>query len=227
MSHNHFITIFAEAGERPQVKGRNHQQQYKRMKNTKNLGWIIAGAVVVVVVLWAISGYNGLVSMDEQVANKWSNVETQYQRRADLIPNLVNTVKGYAAHEQSTLESVVKARSEATQVKIDPANLTAEKIAEFQKAQGNVTTALGRLLMVAENYPQLKANENFLELQSQLEGTENRITVARKDFNDSAKEYNTAIRRFPKNILAGLFGFDKKSYFEAETGAEKAPEVKF
>lgn len=197
------------------------------MKKTKNLGWIIAGAVVVVIVLWAVSGYNGLVSMDEQVANKWSNVETQYQRRADLIPNLVNTVKGYATHEQTTLESVVKARSEATQVKIDPTDLTAEKMAEFQKAQGNVTSALGRLLMVAENYPQLKANENFLELQSQLEGTENRISVARKDFNDTAKEYNTAIRRFPKNILAGLFGFDKKAYFEADKGAEQAPEVKF
>lgn len=197
------------------------------MKKTKNLGWIIAGAVVVVIVLWAVSGYNGLVSMDEQVANKWSNVETQYQRRADLIPNLVNTVKGYATHEQTTLESVVKARSEATQVKIDPTDLTAEKMAEFQKAQGNVTSALGRLLMVAENYPQLKANENFLELQSQLEGTENRISVARKDFNDTAKEYNTSIRRFPKNILAGLFGFDKKAYFEADKGAEQAPEVKF
>jgi len=197
------------------------------MNKPKNLGWIIAGAVVVIVVLWAVSGYNGLVSLDEQMANKWSNVETQYQRRADLIPNLVNTVKGYATHEQTTLESVVKARSEATQVKVDPTNLTPEKIAEFQKAQSNVTSALGRLLMVAENYPQLKANENFLELQSQLEGTENRISVARKDFNDAAKEYNTSIRRFPKNILAGLFGFDKKAYFEAESGAEKAPEVKF
>lgn len=197
------------------------------MKTKKNLGWIIAGAVVVVIVLWGIGGYNGMVSMDEKVSNSWSNVETQYQRRADLIPNLVNTVKGYATHEQSTLESVVKARSEATQVKVDPTNLTSEKMAEYQKAQGNISTALGRLLMVAENYPQLKANENFLELQSQLEGTENRINVARKDFNDAAKEYNTSIRRFPKNILASVFGFDKKAYFEAESGAEKAPEVKF
>lgn len=221
------MATFAVAEGMATSEKNNHQQQDKRMKKTKNLGWIIAGAVVVVVVLWAISGYNGLVSIDEQVANKWSNVETQYQRRADLIPNLVNTVKGYAAHERSTLESVVKARSEATQVKIDPADLTPENMAEFQKAQGNVTTALGRLLMVAENYPQLKANENFLELQSQLEGTENRISVARKDFNDTAKAYNTAIRRFPKNILAGLFGFDKKTYFEADKGAEKAPEVKF
>jgi len=199
----------------------------KTMKTKKNLGWIIAGAIVVVIVLWGISGYNGMVSMDEKVSNSWSNVETQYQRRADLIPNLVNTVKGYATHEQSTLESVVKARSEATQVKVDPTNLTSEKMAEYQKAQGNISTALGRLLMVAENYPQLKANENFLELQSQLEGTENRINVARKDFNDAAKEYNTSIRRFPKNILASMFGFEKKAYFEAESGTEKAPEVKF
>lgn len=197
------------------------------MNVKKHLGWIIAGAVVLILLLWGVSGYNGLVSMDEQVSGKWANVETQYQRRADLIPNLVNTVKGYATHEKTTLENVVKARSEATQVKVDPIDLTPERLAQYQKAQGNVSAALGRLLMVAENYPQLKANQNFLELQSQLEGTENRITVARKDFNDAAKAYNVAIRRFPKNILAGIFGFDKKSYFEAENGAEKAPEVKF
>ena len=197
------------------------------MNVKKHLGWIIAGAVVLILLLWSVSGYNGLVSMDEQVAGKWANVETQYQRRADLIPNLVNTVKGYATHEKTTLENVVKARSEATQVKVNPEDLTPERLAEFQKAQGNVSTALGRLLMVAENYPQLKANQNFLELQSQLEGTENRITVARKNFNDAAKAYNVAIRRFPKNILAAIFGFDKKSYFEAESGAEKAPEVQF
>lgn len=197
------------------------------MNLKKHLGWIIAGAIVVVLVLWCVTGYNGLVSKDEMVSNKWANVETQYQRRADLIPNLVNTVKGYATHEKTTLESVIKARSEATQVKVDPTNLTPEKLAQYQKAQGNVSAALGRLLMVAESYPQLKANENFLELQSQLEGTENRITVARKDFNDVAKAYNVAIRRFPKNILAGMFGFEKKTYFEAEAGAEKAPEVKF
>ena len=197
------------------------------MNVKKHLEWIIAGAVVLILLLWSVSGYNGLVSMDEQVAGKWANVETQYQRRADLIPNLVNTVKGYATHEKTTLENVVKARSEATQVKVNPEDLTPERLAEFQKAQGNVSAALGRLLMVAENYPQLKANQNFLELQSQLEGTENRITVARKDFNDAAKAYNVAIRRFPKNILAAIFGFDKKSYFEAESGAEKAPEVQF
>ena len=197
------------------------------MNIKKNLGWIIPVAIVVVIVLWAIGGYNGMVKMDEQVQNKWANVETQYQRRADLIPNLVSTVKGYAKHEQQTLEDVVKARSEATQVKVDAENLTPEKLAAFQKAQSGVSSALGRLLAVAENYPDLKANQNFLELQSQLEGTENRITVARKDFIDTAKSYNQAIRQFPKNILAGMFGFEKKSYFEAEAGSEKAPKVEF
>ena len=197
------------------------------MSVKKNLGWIISVGILVVVVLWAIGGYNGMVKMDEQVQNSWANVETQYQRRADLIPNLVSTVKGYAKHEQQTLEDVVKARSEATQVKVDAENLTPEKLAAFQKAQSGVSSALGRLLAVAENYPDLKANQNFLELQSQLEGTENRITVARKDFNDTAKSYNQAIRQFPKNILAGMFGFEKKSYFEAEAGSEKAPKVEF
>jgi len=197
------------------------------MKKVKHLGLIIAVAVCAIIAIWTVSGYNGLVSMEEKVGNSWADVETQYQRRADLIPNLVNTVKGYAKHEQTTLESVVKARSEATQVKVDPENLTAEKMAEYQKAQDGVSSALGRLLMVAENYPDLKANENFLNLQAQLEGTENRISVARRDFNKVAKEYNTSIRRFPRNILAGLFGFEKKSYFEASEGAEKAPEVKF
>ena len=165
--------------------------------------------------------------MDEGVQNKWADVETQYQRRADLIPNLVNTVKGYAAHEKETLEGVVKARSEATSVKVDPENMTAEQMAQYQKAQNGVSSALSKLLLVVEKYPDLKANQNFLELQSQLEGTENRITVARRDFNGAAKEYNTAIRKFPKNILAGMFGFEKKAYFEAQEGAEKAPEVQF
>ena len=197
------------------------------MNIKKNLGWIIPVGILVLVVLWAIGGYNGMVKMDEQVQNSWANVETQYQRRADLIPNLVSTVKGYAKHEQQTLEEVVKARSEATQLKVDAENLTPEKLAAFQKAQSGVSSALGRLLAVAENYPDLKANQNFLELQSQLEGTENRITVARKDFNDTAKSYNQAIRQFPKNILAGMFGFEKKSYFEAEAGSEKAPKVEF
>ena len=197
------------------------------MNIKKNLGWIIPVGIIVILVIWAISGYNGMVKMDEQVQNKWANVEAQYQRRADLIPNLVSTVKGYAKHEQQTLEDVVKARSEATQVKVDAENLTPEKLAAFQKAQSGVSSALGRLLAVAENYPDLKANQNFLELQSQLEGTENRITVARKDFNDAAKSYNQSIRQFPKNILAGMFGFEKKSYFEAEAGSEKAPKVEF
>ena len=193
----------------------------------KNLGLVITIAIVAVVLIWGVSGYNGLVSMDEGVQNKWADVETQYQRRADLIPNLVNTVKGYAAHEKETLEGVVKARSEATSVKVDPENMTAEQMAQYQKAQNGVSSALSKLLLVVEKYPDLKANQNFLELQSQLEGTENRITVARRDFNGAAKEYNTAIRKFPKNILAGMFSFEKKAYFEAQEGAEKAPEVQF
>ena len=201
------------------------------MSSNKKIGCLVVVGILLFVIgpicTWVISGYNGMVEMDEQVQNSWANVETQYQRRADLIPNLVSTVKGYAKHEQQTLEDVVKARSEATQVKVDAENLTPEKLAAFQKAQSGVSSALGRLLAVAENYPDLKANQNFLELQSQLEGTENRITVARKDFNDTAKSYNQAIRQFPKNILAGMFGFEKKSYFEAEAGSEKAPKVEF
>lgn len=193
----------------------------------KNLVLVITIGVIAIVLMWGVSGYNGLVSMDEGVQNKWADVETQYQRRADLIPNLVNTVKGYAAHEKETLESVVKARSEATNVKIDPTNMTAEQMAQYQNAQNGVSAALSKLLLVVEKYPDLKANQNFLELQSQLEGTENRITVARRDYNAAAKEYNTAVRKFPKNLLAGMFGFEKKEYFEAQEGAEAAPEVKF
>lgn len=193
----------------------------------KNKGLIITVVVIVLVALWGISSYNGLVSMDENVSNSWANVETQYQRRSDLIPNLVNTVKGYAKHESQTLESVMQARSQATQVKIDPSNCTPQQLAAYQKAQGDVTTALGKLLAITENYPDLKANQNFLELQSQLEGTENRINVARKDFNDTAKKYNTSLRRFPRNIVASMFGFEKRAYFEAEAGAEKAPKVEF
>ena len=193
----------------------------------KKVTIIIIVAVVAVIAVWAISGYNSLVGMDENVSNQWANVETQYQRRADLIPNLVNTVKGYAAHEKETLEGVIAARSQATQIKVDPTDLTPEKLAEYQKAQGQLATALGKLLAITENYPDLKANQNFLELQAQLEGTENRINVARKNFNDAAKTYNTTIRRFPKNILAGMFGFDKRAYFEAAEGAEQAPQVQF
>lgn len=197
------------------------------MNIKKHLGWIIPVVIVVIIVMWGIGGYNGMVTLDEGVQNKWADVETQYQRRADLIPNLVNTVKGYAAHESQTLENVVKARSEASSVKVDPQNITPEKLAEYQKAQSGVSSALGRLMVIVEKYPDLKANQNFLELQSQLEGTENRINTARRDFNEAAKGFNTEIRRFPKNILAGMFGFEKKAYFEAEKGAEKAPEVQF
>ncbi len=188
---------------------------------------IIAIAAVVIIAGWAVSGYNGMVTSEENVNTQWSNVETQYQRRADLIPNLVNTVKGYATHEQSTLESVMEARSKATQVTVDPSNLTAEKLQEFQQAQGEISSALGRLLAITENYPDLKANQNFLELQAQLEGTENRINVARKNFNEAAQEFNTTIRRFPKNIIAGIFGFERRAYFEAAEGAETAPNVQF
>lgn len=199
----------------------------KNRKEMKKKSTIITIAIVAVVAIWAVSAYNGLVNLDEGVANKWGDVETQYQRRADLIPNLVNTVKGYAAHEQETLESVIAARSNATQIKVDPENLTPEKLAEYQEAQGQVTSALGKLLAITENYPDLKANQNFLELQAQLEGTENRINVARMNFNEATKKYNTAIRRFPKNILAGMFGFEKRSYFESQDGAETAPQVQF
>ena len=188
---------------------------------------IILSVIAVLAVIWGVSAYNGLVTMDENVNTEWANVETQYQRRADLIPNLVNTVKGYAAHESETLESVIAARSKATQITIDPANLTPEKLAEYQEAQGAVTSALGKLLAISESYPDLKANQNFLELQAQLEGTENRINEARRKFNNVAKEYNTAIRRFPKSILAGMFGFDKRAYFEAAEGAQNAPVVAF
>lgn len=171
--------------------------------------------------------YNEMVEKDEAVSTAWSNVETQYQRRADLIPNLVNTVKGYAAHESSTLEAVVQARSAATQVRIDPTNLTPDKLAEYQQAQGQVSAALGKLLAITENYPQLQANENFSELQAQLEGTENRITEARRRYNEAVQEYNVLVRSFPSNLIAGMFGFSKKEKFEAEAGSSAAPKVEF
>lgn len=188
---------------------------------------IVIIAVVAIIALWGISSYNGLVSMDEGVQTKWADVETQYQRRADLIPNLVNTVKGYAAHESETLQAVVEARAKATSVNIDPTNMTAEQMANFQKAQDGVSSALGRLLVTVEKYPELKANENFRELQAQLEGTENRISVARRDFNEAARQYNTTLRSFPKNILANMCGFEKKAYFEAHEGSDQAPTVQF
>ena len=188
---------------------------------------IIIIAVVAVLAIWGVSSYNGLVKMDESVNTAWSNVENQYQRRADLIPNLVNTVKGYAAHEKETLEAVMSARSKATQMTIDADNLTPEKLQAYQKAQGEIGSALGRLLAITEAYPDLKANENFKELQAQLEGTENRISVERRNFNETARSYNTAIRTFPRTLIASMCGFDKRPYFEAEEGANKAPEVKF
>lgn len=188
---------------------------------------IVILVVVGLVAIWGVSGYNGLVSMDEGVQTKWADVETQYQRRADLIPNLVNTVKGYAAHESETLQAVVEARAKATSVNIDPTNMTAEQMANFQQAQDGVSSALGRLLVTVEKYPDLKANENFKELQAQLEGTENRISVARRDFNEASRKYNTTLRSFPKNIIAGIFGFEKKAYFEAQEGSETAPSVQF
>ena len=188
---------------------------------------IIIIVVIALLAIWGVTGYNGLVTMDENVSGQWSNVETQYQRRADLIPNLVNTVKGYASHEKETLESVVEARSKATQMTVDANDLTPEKLAEYQKAQGAVTSALGKLLAITENYPDLKANQNFLELQAQLEGTENRISTERTRYTDMVRDYNAMIRRFPASIIAGIGGFDKKPQFTAEAGAEKAPEVKF
>lgn len=184
-------------------------------------------ALVAIIALWAMSAYNKLVVADESVTTEWANVESQYQRRSDLIPNLVSTVKGYAAHEQETLDAVVSARAKATQMTVDAKDLTPEKLQEYQAAQGEVGAALGRLLMITENYPDLKANQNFMALQEQLEGTENRIQVARQKFNLTAKTYNTSIRRFPTNILAGMFGFESKAYFEAEAGADKAPKVEF
>lgn len=171
--------------------------------------------------------YNSMVQLDENVKGKWGAVQTQYQRRADLIPNLVATVKGAANFEQNTLTAVIEARAKATSVQVDPTKLTPESIQQFQAAQGQLSSALGRLLAVSENYPQLRANEAFMGLQTQLEGTENRITVARKDFNDAVQQYNTKIRSFPANLTAKMFGFSEKGYFQAEAGSDKAPKVQF
>lgn len=188
---------------------------------------VIIIAVVAVIAIMCVSAYNSLVSSEESVDTAWSQVENVYQRRADLIPNLVNTVKGYAAHEKETLEGVVSARAKATQMTIDPTNLTPEAIEKFQSAQGELGSALGKLLAITENYPDLKANENFKELQAQLEGTENRIAVERKKFNETAQVYNTSIRKFPRSIVASMFGFERKPYFKAQEGAEQAPTVQF
>ena len=192
----------------------------------KKSTWIIIG-VIILVVIWAIGINNKMVTMEENVSKAWGNVENVYQRRADLIPNLVNTVKGYAAHETSTFEAVVNTRAKATSITVNPEDMTAEQLKEFQKAQNEGGGALGRLIAISESYPELKANENFKELQAQLEGTENRIAVERRNFNESANGYNTFIRKFPQSIIAGMRGFEKKPYFEAEEGANKAPKVEF
>ena len=183
--------------------------------------------VVAVVAIFFYATYNGFVNREEGLKSAWSNVETQYQRRADLIPNLVNTVKGYAAHETQTLNEVTEARARATSINLSADDLTPERLAQFQRAQAEVRSALGRLIAVSESYPDLKANQNFLELQAQLEGTENRIAVARKDFNAAAQQYNVSVRRFPANLVARMFGFGQKPYFESAEGAAAAPQVTF
>jgi LemA protein len=188
---------------------------------------IVVAAVLLGGFVWVKNVYNQMVVSDEYVQSAWAQVENVYQRRADLIPNLVATVKGYAEHESETLESVVAARAKATQVTVDPENLTPEVLAQYNEAQNELSAALGRLLLVKESYPELKANQNFLDLQAQLEGTENRITTERMKFNEAVQSFNTGIRRFPDNIIASIFGFEKKGYFEAQAGAETAPKVEF
>lgn len=188
---------------------------------------LVIGVLILIMVGGTLTTYNGLIAKDEAVATAWGNIQSQYQRRADLIPNLVSTVKGYAKHESETLESVMAARAKATQITVNADNLTPEKLKQYQAAQGELSQALGRLMAVSENYPNLKANENFSELQAQLEGTENRINESRQNYNSAVQTYNVSVRRFPANIVAGMFGFDKKNQFEAEAGAEKAPKVEF
>ncbi|MBO7283342.1 MAG: LemA family protein [Alistipes sp.] len=194
------------------------------MKN-KSL-WIVLG-IVAVVLIWGISAYNGLVSKEERVSSAWANVETVYQRRADLIPNLVNTVKGYAAHESQTLMEVTEARAKSTAISVDPSTATPAEMEAWMKAQSEVGSALGRLIAISENYPDLKANQNFLELQKQLEGTENRISTERRKYNEEVRNYNVKIRRFPTNIIAGMFGFEKRVMFEAQEDTDVAPVVVF
>jgi LemA protein len=193
--------------------------------------WVIIGSLLVLVVLgflsWGTKIYNRMVTMQEGVTSQWGNVETQYQRRADLIPNFVNTVKGAANFEQQTLTQVIEARAKATQVTIDPTKMTEENLQQFQQAQGQLSSALSRLMVVVEKYPELKATQNFRDLQVELEGTENRISTERRKFNEVAQTFNTYIRKFPQNFIAGMFGFTSKPYFQSEQGAEKAPEVKF
>ena len=193
----------------------------------KNRTWIIIGIVVLLAILWGVQKYNGFVTLEEGVTGQWANVENVYQRRGDLIPNLVNTVKGYAEHEQETLTQVIEARAKATSVTIDPTNITPESLATFQQAQDGLSSALSRLLVTIERYPDLKANQNFLDLQVQLESTENRIAVERRKFNEITRGYNTTIRKFPNSLIAGVTGFEKKAYFEAVAGSETAPVVEF
>lgn len=193
----------------------------------KNLVIIIIVALVAIIGIYVFTAYNSLASKDEACLNQWSKVESQYQRRLDLIPNLVSTVKGYAKHEEETLIKVIEARNNATQVKFDANNMSQQQLEQFQQSQDALSSALKGLNIVIERYPDLKANQNFLQLQSQLEGTENRIAVERQRYSDMVNEYNTSIRRFPKNIIASLLGFERKAYFEAQNGAENAPQVEF
>lgn len=195
--------------------------------STRNIVLIVIGGLTLLLGGCGCSGYNGLVQTDQNVKGKWANVESDYQRRSDLIPNLVNTVKGAADFEKTTLEAVVNARAQATQTKIDVTNLSPEKVAEFQKAQSQLSGAIGRLLVTMEKYPELKATDAFRDLQSQLEGTENRIKVSRNDFNSAVQEYNTSVKKFPMVLFSGMFGFKEKGFFAAEAGAEKAPTVDF
>ena len=211
-----------------QVMFNKNLKSITKMKVKKS--WIIIGALLVTVYIiyrFFTGSFNNMVSYDETVRTAWSNVENVYQRRADLIPNLVSTVKGYAAHEQETLTGVIEARAKATSISIDPANLNAATMQQFQQAQAGLGSALSKLMVVVERYPDLKANQNFLELQAQLEGTENRIAVERRKFNETVKVYNTYIRSFPKNMVAGMYGFERKVQFQADAGAETVPEVKF
>jgi LemA protein len=193
--------------------------------------WIIIGSLLVLIVFgffsWGTRIYNRMVTMQESVTSQWGNVETQYKRRADLIPNFVNTVKGAANFEQQTLTQVIEARAKATQVTIDPTRMTEENLEQFQQAQGQLSSALSRLMVVVEKYPELKATQNFRDLQVELEGTENRISVERRKFNEVAQTFNTYIKRFPQNFLSAMFGFTAKPYFKSTEGAEKAPEVTF
>jgi len=195
--------------------------------NKKISTWIIVIAALLVVILWGVRRYNNFVTLEEGVSGQWANVENSYQRRADLIPNLVNTVKGYADFEQETLTQVIEARAKASSINVDPASLSPENIAAFQEAQEGLSSALSRLLVTIERYPDLKANQNFLELQAQLEGTENRIAVERRKFNDLVRDFNTSIRKFPNNLIANMTGMDQKGYFEAVEGSDVVPTVEF